>query len=373
MDFSVKQAARSKHKHTQHLKRVHGGRGRGRGGSGSAARTGPELDSNYDRYGISDDEAAADAEAQVLRQSEGADLEQLLAESEQFYAQAHFRYRSFLDTVDTEPPPVDVSALEQELALQVDPLVQALALLPPAELLGIDPQFLLACDPANDLAGAGPPAAAAASATKPSAPGMQPAAQQQPQQQQQQPQVQPLQQARINLPPFLQQRQPVAAGSSAAAAQPLVLKQEQGEDDILQQLLSGTSSAQQPTAAAAAAAKQVNSVAQGSSSNSSTSRPGVPPQPVSPAVSAAAPPMRMPAPPVAAMPAPAAAGSGASRPAAAAAAAAVGDDADEDLDELLGLCGAAPKPANTQATGQSAAGQPAASKKQSLEEWLDGF
>lgn len=49
MDFSVKQAARSKHKHTQHLKRVHGGRGRGRGGSGSAARTGPELDSNYDR------------------------------------------------------------------------------------------------------------------------------------------------------------------------------------------------------------------------------------------------------------------------------------------------------------------------------------
>ncbi|WIA30773.1 hypothetical protein OEZ86_000833 [Tetradesmus obliquus] len=219
MDFSVKQAARSKHKHTQHLKRVHGGRGRGRGGSGSAARTGPELDSNYDRYGISDDEAAADAEAQVLRQSEGADLEQLLAESEQFYAQAHFRYRSFLDTVDPEPPPVDVAALEQELALQVEPLVQALALLPPAELLGIDPQFLLACDPANDLAG-----------------------------------------------------------------------------------------------------------------------------------------------------------SGASRPAAAAAAAAaVGDDADEDLDELLGLCGAAQKPANTQATGQSAAGQPAASKKQSLEEWLDGF
>lgn len=49
----------------------------------------------------------------MLRQSEGADLEQLLAESEQFYAQAHFRYRSFLDTVDTEPPPVDVAALEQ--------------------------------------------------------------------------------------------------------------------------------------------------------------------------------------------------------------------------------------------------------------------
>jgi hypothetical protein len=65
------------------------------------------------RYGISDDEAAADAEGQLARQSEGADLEQLLAESEQFYAQAHFRYRSFLDTVDTEPPPVDVAALEQ--------------------------------------------------------------------------------------------------------------------------------------------------------------------------------------------------------------------------------------------------------------------
>jgi hypothetical protein len=65
------------------------------------------------RYGISDDDAAAEAEGQAVRQSEGADLVQLLAESEQFYAQAHFRYRSFLDTADTEPPPVDVAALEQ--------------------------------------------------------------------------------------------------------------------------------------------------------------------------------------------------------------------------------------------------------------------
>jgi hypothetical protein len=65
------------------------------------------------RYAISDDEAAAEAEGQLARHSQGADLEQLLAESEQFYAQAHFRYRRLLDTDNTEPPPVDVAALEQ--------------------------------------------------------------------------------------------------------------------------------------------------------------------------------------------------------------------------------------------------------------------
>lgn len=60
---------------------------------------------------MSDEEETVEGE--VVRQSEGADLEQLLAESEQFYAQAHFRYRSFIETVDTEPPPVDVSAVEK--------------------------------------------------------------------------------------------------------------------------------------------------------------------------------------------------------------------------------------------------------------------
>lgn len=48
-----------------------------------------------------------------MRQSQGADLQQLLAESEQFYGQAHFRYRSFIEAVDTEPPPVDVAAFEE--------------------------------------------------------------------------------------------------------------------------------------------------------------------------------------------------------------------------------------------------------------------
>lgn len=65
------------------------------------------------RYSLSDEEAEEGEEGQLVRQSEGADLEQLLAESEQFYAQAHFRYRSFIDTIDTEPPPVDVAALEK--------------------------------------------------------------------------------------------------------------------------------------------------------------------------------------------------------------------------------------------------------------------
>lgn len=49
MDFNAKQAARSKHKHTQHLKRIHGGRGRGRSPSTPHAHV-PDLESNYDRY-----------------------------------------------------------------------------------------------------------------------------------------------------------------------------------------------------------------------------------------------------------------------------------------------------------------------------------
>jgi hypothetical protein len=55
-----------------------------------------------------------------VRQSQGADLQQLLAESEQFYGQAHFRYRSFIEAVDTEPPPVDVAAFEEVRAAVAD-------------------------------------------------------------------------------------------------------------------------------------------------------------------------------------------------------------------------------------------------------------
>jgi hypothetical protein len=66
------------------------------------------------RYLGSDEEAGSDAEDGLpVRQSQGADLQQLLAESEQFYAQAHFRYRSFIEAVDTQPPPVDVAAFEE--------------------------------------------------------------------------------------------------------------------------------------------------------------------------------------------------------------------------------------------------------------------
>lgn len=71
------------------------------------------------RYLGSDDEqagsdaAGSGADGLPVRQSQGADLQQLLAESEQFYGQAHFRYRSFIEAVDTEPPPVDVAAFEE--------------------------------------------------------------------------------------------------------------------------------------------------------------------------------------------------------------------------------------------------------------------
>lgn len=66
------------------------------------------------RYLGSDEEAGSDTgDGLRVRQSQGADLQQLLAESEQFYGQAHFRYRSFIEAVDTEPPPVDFAAFEQ--------------------------------------------------------------------------------------------------------------------------------------------------------------------------------------------------------------------------------------------------------------------
>lgn len=67
------------------------------------------------RYIASDEEGgSADAgDGLPVRQSQGADLQQLLAESEQFYGQAHFRYRSFIEAVDVEPPLVDVAAFEE--------------------------------------------------------------------------------------------------------------------------------------------------------------------------------------------------------------------------------------------------------------------
>lgn len=66
------------------------------------------------RYLGSDEEAGSDTgDGLPVRQSQGADLQQLLAESEQFYGQAHFRYRSFIEAVDTEPPSVDAAAFEQ--------------------------------------------------------------------------------------------------------------------------------------------------------------------------------------------------------------------------------------------------------------------
>jgi hypothetical protein len=55
----------------------------------------------------------ADGAPLPQRQSQGADLARLLAEAEPFYAQAHFRYRSFVEAVDTRPPPVDVAAFEE--------------------------------------------------------------------------------------------------------------------------------------------------------------------------------------------------------------------------------------------------------------------
>jgi hypothetical protein len=61
----------------------------------------------------SDEEGGSDNDGLPARQSQGADLARLLAEGEQFYAQAHFRYRTFIQAVDTEPPPVDVEAFEQ--------------------------------------------------------------------------------------------------------------------------------------------------------------------------------------------------------------------------------------------------------------------
>lgn len=162
MEVSQKESSRSKWRaSTKHSRgRGRGGRGQGRGVSSHGA-TALDLESNYDRceliktrstysswhytspgcYGEaptphltaalpclshscchfrylgSDEEGSSEVDDGLpVRQSQGADLQQLLAESEQFYAQAHFRFRSFTEAVDTEPPPVDVAALEEVCA-----------------------------------------------------------------------------------------------------------------------------------------------------------------------------------------------------------------------------------------------------------------
>lgn len=70
--------------------------------------------SDEEEAGQDADSAAADgAAAAVARASGGADLGKLLEEGQQFYSQAHFRYRSFIGGTEAEPPPVDVEALEQ--------------------------------------------------------------------------------------------------------------------------------------------------------------------------------------------------------------------------------------------------------------------
>eukprot|EP00775_Hariotina_reticulata_P005860 gene5860-6101_t len=114
MDFNEKQAARSKWRLSQQQKNVHGGRSRAKSHPQHATQLlggTDDLETNINRYILSDEEEQTNEG--LVRQSEGGDLGQLLAETEQFYSQAHFRYRSFIDTIDTQPPPVDISAFEK--------------------------------------------------------------------------------------------------------------------------------------------------------------------------------------------------------------------------------------------------------------------
>ncbi|KAF8068333.1 hypothetical protein HT031_002021 [Scenedesmus sp. PABB004] len=339
---SEKAAARSKFRSTQALKRAHGSRGRGRGGGGArpAARAAPELDSNADRYAASDEDAGSgDDGAAPSRRSEGADLSVLLAEGEQFFAQAHYRYRSFADAgADVVPPPVDVAALEAELAVDAGALLAALQQLPLGRVLGLEPEYLLDLGLSLQQSAAAAAAAADAAAAAVDAP-----------RQQQQPAPAPAP-APVHAPAAVAQRGPPqaaaaaapAAGSAAAAALRTSCGGGGDDDDVLQQLLAASGGGPEAAAPRSGAAP------------SSSAR--LPPH-LQPRQPAPAPAPRAPAP--------------------AAAAAAAGDD---ELDELLSLCGAAaPAPGAPQAA-DAAAAAPAprgaaagGSKKQSLEAWLDGF
>lgn len=328
----------------------------------------PTRSVNSPRYLGSDDEqqaagsdaaTGAGADGLPVRQSQGADLQQLLAESEQFYGQAHFRYRSFIEAVDTEPPPVDVAAFEEELVLEPRPLIEALSKLPLTELLGIavPAEFL------QEGSWDAPPKVTVSSISS-----MPSTLQQQAAAGIAAPKVQPQQVQQPHLPPHLRQHQQPPPGARPAAqsqqqqqpagVQPphtrpaaAAVVSSKGEDDtdeLLELLLTGKQQPpppQQPTAAglppAAVGAGAHAVAAQGACSNAAA-RARV--RPTGPS-------------------APAAAGPAAAKPSAAA--------FDDELDALLGL---GPPPAQPGAATQAApAAEGGSSKKQSLEEWLDGF
>lgn len=155
MDSNAKDIARSKWRQSRSKR---GSRTRGRG-PGSLHGPSHELTSNHTRQGIpivnssavegarpeslrrclahapprydrgeeEDDKtqqppttaaaAAAAAQAAPQKQSQGADLEALLADTGALFAQAHYRHRALLQPPSTEPPVVDVVAAEQVGAL----------------------------------------------------------------------------------------------------------------------------------------------------------------------------------------------------------------------------------------------------------------
>jgi hypothetical protein len=311
--------------------------------------------------------------------SYGSDLAQLLQDGETFYGQAPYRYRSLIlappddllqgaaavataleqARVATCPlqyphlcacrrciphpastpcllPPV-LSFLPQELALDAQALLETLQTLPLDELLGVDQQYLLGV-PGWESEGAD----AGATSRQPAAVGVQAAV-----------------------------AAPAAPAAGAGAATAIAAQAAKDEDDALEQLLSQGLAAQQHNQQQTQQRQFPATQTQPLQSSSRLPATNVGATPAAAAAAAAAVAAAAVSPPLA-------------PPAAVAAAA---DEGDASLDELLGLCTlkqgqststaapAAPAaPASTAATASTAAPEAVSkSKKQSLEDWLDGF
>ncbi|KAL4440645.1 hypothetical protein ABPG77_000354 [Micractinium sp. CCAP 211/92] len=141
MDFSEKDAARSKWKLTQRHRR---GRGRGAtpagpGGRGSRGGTAAarDLGTNEDRY--FDEEAAAATAAALgpVQQSQGADLAQLLAQAEPFDRGFYHRARVNL-AQELGLPPEPAGGGFQGLTFDLKGLAACLELLPRNQVLDTD-------------------------------------------------------------------------------------------------------------------------------------------------------------------------------------------------------------------------------------------
>ncbi|KAG2483289.1 hypothetical protein HYH03_017836 [Edaphochlamys debaryana] len=159
MEFNEKAFARQKFRSSR-------GRGRGghRGGGRGGAQRGPareapssDLDSNAFRF---EDGSEALEDGVVAPRSQGADLEELLADADVQFSQVFYRFRAALQDATQDAPPLGATQPDQLLALDLDALGASLAALPLHTLLGLEPEYLEGLEPAPAKPAAARPVAA---------------------------------------------------------------------------------------------------------------------------------------------------------------------------------------------------------------------